>query len=353
MPDRPVKSPMGVRSRAARLLSEIGCESNVELFPLGAGGNNRVYRVETNSHTYVLKEYFRHPGDIRDRLGAEFAFVQFAWARGIRCIPEAIVSDTSAGLGLFSFIEGDRIAPGSFSGAEIQEALEFVMSLNRCRHIQEARQLPDGSEACFSIDQHFDLIQRRLFRLSGIVPASPVDHEALVFVRETLSAAFEALKERILVDLTEKRIAHDVELLKGERVISPSDFGFHNALRRPDGTLTFLDFEYAGWDDPAKLTGDFFSQVEVPVPIIYQDEVLTAISGILPERELALRRMNLLLPIYRIKWCCILLNHFLPVDSERRAFAQGDAEGRKKEQINKAQKLFASLEQSMAGTLRN
>jgi hypothetical protein len=29
----------------------------------------------------------------------------------------------------------------------------------------------------------------------------------------------------------------------------------------------------------------------------------------------------LLLPVFRLKWCCIMLNHFLPTDGERRKFA--------------------------------
>ena len=49
--------------------------------------------------------------------------------------------------------------------------------------------------------------------------------------------------------------------------LSPSDFGFHNALLDDEGKLTFLDFEYAGRDDPAKLVSDFFCQPEVPVPL--------------------------------------------------------------------------------------
>jgi hypothetical protein len=34
----------------------------------------------------------------------------------------------------------------------------------------------------------------------------------------------------------------DREIPRTERTLSPSDYGFHNALRRPDGTLVFLDF---------------------------------------------------------------------------------------------------------------
>ena len=108
----------------------------------------------------------------------------------------------------------------------------------------------------------------------------------------------------------------------------------------------FLDFEYAGWDDPAKLTGDFFSQVAVPVPLAFKDEVFNAVAAMLPDREGALRRMHLLLPLYRIKWCCIILNHFLPVDSGRRDFAQGALLEQKVEQLDKVKSLLASFEQS-------
>ena len=41
-------------------------------------------------------------------------------------------------------------------------------------------------------------------------------------------------------------------LPKETRCLSPSDFGFHNALLEATGKLRFVDFEYAGWDDPAK-----------------------------------------------------------------------------------------------------
>jgi hypothetical protein len=231
--------------------------------------------------------------------------------------------------------------------------MAFVVSLNRFRETHEARELPLGSEACFSIRQHFDVVKRRIDSLSRINPALPIDREALTFVQTRLTPAFQLVTEKILARLTQESIKPDAALLPEERVISPSDFGFHNALRRPDGTIAFLDFEYAGWDDPAKLTGDFFSQVAVPVPLAYQNEVLVSVADILPGRESALRRMHLLLPVYRIKWCCILLNHFLPVASDRRVFAQGAAREQKKEQLNKAQNLMASLEQFAAGISRN
>lgn len=347
------KAPLGVRSRAARLLAEVGCEANAKVVQLALGGNNRIYRVESGSHSYVLKEYFRHPGDTRDRLCAEFAFVKFAWGNGLRCVPEAITCDRLEGLGLFGFIEGDRIYPERLSRADIQQAMSFISLLNYCREAQAARELPLASEACFSIRQHFDVVEKRIDILRRIIPTSPIDHEALIFIRARLVPAFRLVTEEILARLEEERIDINIELLPEERVISPSDFGFHNALRRQNGAIAFLDFEYAGWDDPAKLTGDFFNQVAVPVPFVYKNEVFAAVAETLQKHESALKRMNILLPLYRMKWCCILLNHFLPIESKRREFAQGDTAERKKEQVNKAENLLASLEQFTANILRS
>ena len=61
--------------------------------------------------------------------------------------------------------------------------------------------------------------------------------------------------------------------------LSPSDFGFHNALVDDDGQVTFLDFEYAGRDDPAKLVSDFFCQPEIPVPLDYHATFIDAHGG--------------------------------------------------------------------------
>ena len=57
----------------------------------------------------------------------------------------------------------------------------------------------------------------------------------------------------------------ETELAPQHRCLSPSDFGFHNALLRGRPGVpgardwVFLDFEYFGWDDPAKTVPIFCS----------------------------------------------------------------------------------------------
>ena len=136
----------------------------------------------------------------------------------------------------------------------------------------------------------------------------------------------------------------DWELSQADRCLSPSDFGFHNALRAGDERLRFLDFEYAGWDDPAKMVCDFFCQPAVPVPLHFYDDVVGRVAAVSGGSSLP-QRIGLLLPVYQLKWCCILLNDFLPLGRRRRSFAGGTAaqEEQKARQLQKARQALQNL----------
>ena len=64
------------------LLERAGMPGGLAFEPIKGGANNRVYRVQTASGPALLKAYFRHPADPRDRLGTEFGFLAFAWDNG-------------------------------------------------------------------------------------------------------------------------------------------------------------------------------------------------------------------------------------------------------------------------------
>ena len=52
-------------------------------------------------------------------------------------------------------------------------------------------------------------------------------------------------------------IKFEERIPRTQQILSPSDLGFHNCIKGNDGLLTFIDFDYFGWDDPVKLTCDF------------------------------------------------------------------------------------------------
>src|SRR5690606_29731653 len=111
--------------------------------------------LETPAGTFLLKSYFRHPDDPRDRLAAEFAFARFAWDGGVRCIPQPLACDPAAGLGLFEFVFGAGLHGTAAGEAAVDQAIDFFRTLNRAKGRPAAAALPAASEACFSLDDHF------------------------------------------------------------------------------------------------------------------------------------------------------------------------------------------------------
>ena len=304
--------------------------------PIAGGANNRVFRVEAAAGPVLLKSYFRHPDDPRDRLAAEWAFSHFAWDAGVRCVPRPVAADPTHGLSLYEFVAGRSLRGGVAGEAAVDQAIDFFRDLNRARSNPVAAVLPAASEACFTLADHFATVARRVERLAALPVTTPTDAEARAFVEAELVPAWE--------DLHAAASETDEPLAAADRCVSPSDFGFHNAILGNDGRLRFIDFEYAGWDDPAKLVCDFFCQPAVPAPAAAFDRFAAAVAAEFPDPEALVARATLLLPVYRVKWVCILLNEFLPVGGSRRRFSvPSNPESRKAAQLAKARAALAAL----------
>ncbi len=340
-PGRPTEA--GVR----RLLDYAKLPADgVRLEPIAGGGNNRGFCLTTaDGADYFLKWYFRHRDDPRDRLGTEFGFTEFCWLHGVEDVPKPLVRDRRAGLALYEFVRGRRLMPAEVDAAAVDAALAFLRRLNEHRGGAAAAKLPQASEACFSVQDHVERIGRRVQQLVETAAPASSDETFRAFVHDDLAAAWSEVYRRIDEEYPIE-VARRIEPLPDEdRRLSPSDFGFHNALLQPDGRLRFIDLEYAGWDAPSKLICDFFCQVQVPVPRAHRARFVEGVTADLSWRDEIVRRVRCLMPAYRVKWACIVLNEFLPAGSARRSFgtAQPPSAERRAAQLNKARELLGRL----------
>lgn len=325
----------------ATLLARSGVDAHVNtIAPLSRGGNNRIFRVEGDAGVFAAKQYFRHKGDTRDRLTAEFAFLQFALLAAPGYAPRPFACDRETGVALYEFINGMPFQEGQLGAGQVKAAIRFFETLN-APQLRANAQLPVASEACFSIAGHLALVNGRIEALLGIAPRTAEDAQALALIGG-LKQLWNDLSMRVRSDADREGLLLDAPLAAEHRCISPSDFGFHNALQMDDGSIRFLDFEYAGWDDPAKMAGDFFAQLAVPVPARYFDEFVDRCMQPFPDAPMLAARARILRPVYQLKWCAIALNVFLPVHLERRKFANPalDEAVLKRAQLVKADKLF-------------
>jgi hypothetical protein len=289
---------------------------------LAGGKNNKVIRLTPASGPRrVLKVFFRSASDTRDRLAHEYSFASFAWKQGLRALPELIDAEPEHQCALFEFVAGGR--PSYPPTVEMMsEALDFIKRLNRERSDADALALNPGSEACFSLAEHLSVVGGRIARLR----AARLDDVTRWWIESELLPLWDKVKRTVLAEAAAKGIHLDAPLATTERIVSPSDFGFHNAIAREgSGTLCFHDFEYAGWDDPAKLFGDMFNQIEYPLPREYLSEVAASFLSLSSRPEELAPRLRWLLPVYGVKWCCIALNPLLATEAARRHFAGHEA----------------------------
>lgn len=327
----------GLLAPAARLTDRAGRGRPRSLSRLEGGKNNQVFRVDTDAgEPLVLKRYFHDPRDGRDRLAAEWNFLDHAWRHGVRSIPQPLAKDASGRSALYSFVAGRKLAAMELEPHHIDAAADFIGEINSAGHAG----FDPASDACFCISDHLQLVERRLLRLAALDTEIPHAAAARRFVFVDLRQAWDAVRARTLREVLGLGLDLHQCLADAECWLSPSDFGFHNALADDGGKLVFLDFEYAGRDDPAKLVTDFFCQPQVPV-----------LSGLRARflKRLALdpaarARFDILLDACRVKWACILLNEFLPVGAARRAFADpAEREARCAAQLQKAKAMLAKI----------
>ncbi|WP_410052560.1 phosphotransferase [Bradyrhizobium sp. SZCCHNR1070] len=316
-PDPSLEIDAAALKLAQRFTAETGRGRVRAMARLAGGRNNQVFRVDTEVAPVVLKRYFTDARDSRDRLGAEWSFISHAWSRGIHVVPEPLACDRTEQAGLYGFVAGRKLAAAELTPDHVEAAIDFVLAVNA----PPRAALAPASEACFSLAEHIATVERRVVRLTTL--DGEVPHVALArrLVAERLQPAWAAVKDQIVAGAAALGLAMDAAIPDEQICLSPSDFGFHNALIDDAGKLTFLDFEYAGRDDPAKLVSDFFCQPEVPVPLAVHEHFIDRLTDGLGLDAASVARCRLLIDAYQIKWSCIILNEFLPLGAARRAFA--------------------------------
>jgi len=299
-------------------------------------GNSRVYRIiVSNGKTYALKYYPDRRADNRLRLKNEFQAFQLLHQNNITNVPKAVEKDEDLNLGLYEWIEGESFTDPTLD--DLNKAIDFVIKLHSFSQAIKKNKIAFASEACLSAKDLMSQIERRFSKLKSVRMNYPD-------LSRFLGTRFEPLwhetrEESHSLWPLESR---EITLPKEKQTLSPSDFGFHNCLKGRDGSLTFLDFEYFGWDDPVKLTADFIWHPAMNLNREQREKWKTAMVELHSGDPYFEDRLNSAMPLYGLRWAMIVLNEFLPGYVERRREAgeldSYDSEKSRKTQLNKAKR---------------
>lgn len=316
------------------------CADRVEaVTELRHGNNSRVFRIDTAAGPFALKRY--PATDNRPRLEAEVAALRFCERRGVGRTPRVVAVAPQRRFALFTWIDGAPV--GSITDADVAEFAAFQVALDQAIDQRARDEIGEASEACLSGGRMLAQIERRFARLDAVKHDVPefsalLDDILVPTLRRVEASAREAGRPLGL------DFARDID--PAARTVIPSDLGAHNALRRPDGGLAFLDFEYFGWDDPVTSIANFIMHPGMSLTAsqqaIYRDRLLGHFC-----RHGEAQRLSILMPLYVIRWCAIILGELLPERWQHRQesrAALGTWDEARRAQIAKARALLAQLE---------
>ena len=284
----------------------------VEFTRLNPGGNSRVWRLTTRGGgDFALKEYYAGDGRARARLRAEFEGLSFLWSRGVRDIPRPVAADNEALVALYDFLPGAPLRPEPSDAEAVMPFAAFAARLFDLSREPGAALLPPASDANLEPGALSGQIAARLARLDAEGRHGPFGQDLGRFLDRELRPFLARFSIAPALSAPRPQAA----------TLSPSDFGFHNALRLPDGGTAFVDFEYFGRDDPAKLIADFLLHPAGALCAGQRRRFAGAMLEVFAGDADLPARLDALFPLVAAKWTLILLNEFTRRDRDRRRFA--------------------------------
>ena len=313
---------------------------------VGGGRNSRVYRVEIGGKRFALKRYPSLADDPRDRLGTEVEALCLLAERELSNVPRVIAIDREHNFVLLSWLDGTPVT--SVGDSDIDQAAAFLEIIHKMRRRAATAFHREAAEACLSGQELEAQIRRRLATLHAQCGA---ESTLVTFLRNSFEPLLESLANNAKSEMKGAGLDFQATLPQEKRSLVPADFGFHNSLRRADGMLVFVDFEYFGWDDPVKLTADVLHHPGTPVGPSQRDRFRRAALDIYGEDASFGARLGALYPLFGLRWALILLNEFLP-NRWRLRVAAGETESwvqAKTRQLSRARELVARTEEMANG----
>ena len=310
------------------------------IISLDRTGNSQVYDVTLNKKRYAMKIYPDGLLDKRPRLKTEFKALNFLHKNLINNVPEPIIKNENLNIGFYSWIEGEEIL--DTSQRKIDECISFVEKIKSIKN-KHSVNFTLASEACLSGEDLKKQINSRLSKLQNL---SETELELNKFLVNTFSPLLEEVDQKFYKYWPSESV--NKNLANEKMILSPSDFGLHNALQTKGNRMVFLDFDYFGWDDPVKLASDFYWHPAMDLSEELKSYWLKSMINLFKKKDILFEyRLKAALPLYAIRWVLIILNEFLYKDQKRRQHARSTEEYNWKEvkqfQLTKAFILCSSI----------
>jgi len=299
------------------------------------GRNNQVWLISTYKKKYIIKIYPFSKKNSKSRLIKEVNFLNILEKNKLNSVPKILDINKKKNIAMYTFLPGKKIKKININ--YINQCADFITKINSLKITKKFKKFPYAADSCLSIKDHLFCVDRRIHQFNKLVPKTLLEKKVCSFLKHKIFPEWQKVRNEINLKFTNTEIQEKIE--KNQLIVSPSDFGFHNIIENKK-KLFFFDFEYAGWDDPAKLICDFICQPDFFLKKNYSTRFIKKISLILPKPYQTIRRTKEIIPVHRIKWCLVLLNEFIKHNKTRRKHAGYFSNKILLNQFKKSQKYF-------------
>lgn len=270
---------------------------------LRGGINNQVYACSKAGHSFVIKGYPANSLSKHDRMRAEIDFLRLSQRLAPNYVPKLIAQDAVRRAIVLEQIDGTPYKEvEKLTDSDINSAISFIHALNQKILKADDCEIQQAADGFMRITEHIDNVQNRI----DVLETNHLPKQCILFADEILdklNSHWLKVKEKTEQTLVRGELTDILE--ERYQWYSPSDFGFHNAIKTPAG-VKFIDFEFAGCDDPAKTVSDFFLQPRIPVSPQYITKMIVAFNDRINKNDL-LKRTCILSGVLKIKWASIIL----------------------------------------------
>ena len=238
---------VGVRKLSKNQLRKIS--------PIKEYGDNFIYHLNTMAdEPFILKRYYEKDTGDHDRLKVEVKNLKNLSDAGLATVPTPMWNDGAEWV-VFNYVEGKDVTDAGDKDVELLS--QFLIDLDNTGEKLKKRRIAPAFDARLTLKDYVKGIKTLWDLVFNSVQRGGLT-DVTMFMMTDLEQMRQDNINHFYLWCKREKWDQEAELPKKERIFNPGDFGFHNAIRRPDGNLVFVDFEYSGWDDPAKLMADFF-----------------------------------------------------------------------------------------------
>ena len=157
---------------------------------------------------------------------------------------------------MYSFEESVKRSPEDITKEEVDRMVDFVCYMHGFSPSSIPDKFDNAVMPVFSFEQFLGGAKFRINKFLEYIKQENVHGDIKNFNDSYDIEGLVAYVENKVKQMSGPDYSESLDTEK--RRLSSADFGIHNMLFRPEGDICFIDFEYFGWDDPARLISSFY-----------------------------------------------------------------------------------------------